>query len=192
MTRLLARLVLAFSAVLAAPIFSMALFQVLLSVLSYSMLPVVFAVALSVTALLFVIAWIAIWHGQVIWSRRRRLLTCASVFWSLGVGGILGLGIAAITGEAFLGVFFGGMFWFAMWIPSTVLLWRETAPERVARLRSIAVGAVTCPNCGYNMTGLHEARCPECGSRYTLNELLASGQDSAGDLEPQASFASEP
>lgn len=29
----------------------------------------------------------------------------------------------------------------------------------------------TCPNCGYNMTGLEEPRCPECGHRYTWDEI---------------------
>ena len=30
-----------------------------------------------------------------------------------------------------------------------------------------------CPNCNYSMTGLSEARCPECGEHYTLDDLLA-------------------
>jgi predicted RNA-binding Zn-ribbon protein involved in translation (DUF1610 family) len=29
-----------------------------------------------------------------------------------------------------------------------------------------------CPNCGYRMVGLRESRCPECGTEYTLDELL--------------------
>lgn len=32
---------------------------------------------------------------------------------------------------------------------------------------------VHCPNCNYRMVGLHESRCPECGTSYTLDELLA-------------------
>jgi hypothetical protein len=31
---------------------------------------------------------------------------------------------------------------------------------------------VRCPNCNYRMVGLHESRCPECGTQYTLDELL--------------------
>ncbi len=30
-----------------------------------------------------------------------------------------------------------------------------------------------CPACEYNMTGLYEARCPECGKLYTLDQLFA-------------------
>lgn len=31
-----------------------------------------------------------------------------------------------------------------------------------------------CPKCGYNLTGLREARCPECGATYTLDELVVT------------------
>ena len=31
-----------------------------------------------------------------------------------------------------------------------------------------------CPECGYNMTGLEQARCPECGTKYTIDELFAA------------------
>lgn len=30
---------------------------------------------------------------------------------------------------------------------------------------------MTCPACGYNMRGLTEARCPECGAEFTLDQL---------------------
>ena len=31
---------------------------------------------------------------------------------------------------------------------------------------------VNCPDCGYVMVGLSESRCPECGERFTLDELI--------------------
>lgn len=31
---------------------------------------------------------------------------------------------------------------------------------------------LNCPNCGYVMLGLSESRCPECGARFTLDELV--------------------
>ena len=61
-----------------------------------------------------------------------------------------------------------------LWLVATTFLWRETAVERAQRLGATAECAITCPNCGYNLTGLTDTRCPECGARYTLNELLAS------------------
>jgi len=38
----------------------------------------------------------------------------------------------------------------------------------------MGVNAIACPSCGYNLTGLSEARCPEYGSRFTLDQLVAS------------------
>lgn len=32
-----------------------------------------------------------------------------------------------------------------------------------------------CPKCGYNLTGLAEERCPECGERFSRAELAAIG-----------------
>ena len=31
---------------------------------------------------------------------------------------------------------------------------------------------LNCPDCGYVMVGLSESRCPECGARFTLDELV--------------------
>jgi hypothetical protein len=64
-----------------------------------------------------------------------------------------------------------------VWVLLTVLIWRETAGERIARLKTAGSQIVSCPLCGYNMTGLIESRCPECGSRYTVDELLASQRE---------------
>ena len=35
-----------------------------------------------------------------------------------------------------------------------------------------SAGAVPCPNCGYNLRGLTAADCPECGEKFTLEELV--------------------
>jgi hypothetical protein len=53
---------------------------------------------------------------------------------------------------------------------STVLVWRETAAERLAPLTAHGVPAIACPLCGYNRAGLTEAGCPECGGRFTLEQ----------------------
>ena len=61
-----------------------------------------------------------------------------------------------------------------LWIVATIFVWRETAAERAARIDSTGRDAVVCPTCGYNLTGLKEPRCPECGTQFTLDQLLAS------------------
>ncbi len=82
-------------------------------------------------------------------------------------------------------MFIGGVLAMLFWLFVTVFLWRETTAERAARVGGAGSSAVTCPTCGYNLTGLAEARCPECGTRFTLDELLASqpARVAAADLE---------
>lgn len=72
-------------------------------------------------------------------------------------------------------VLFGSVMCFAA--AGVILLWLRAA-RRFARgkpLRDPADGAmdIRCPACGYRMVGLHQSRCPECGTIYTLDELLA-------------------
>jgi DNA-directed RNA polymerase subunit RPC12/RpoP len=57
---------------------------------------------------------------------------------------------------------------------ATVIAWRESPLERATRVGAAGGSSVACPTCGYNLTGLAEARCPECGGRFTLDELFAA------------------
>ena len=82
---------------------------------------------------------------------------------------------AWVGGEGEIGVLFGGGLPPIVWVLATVLIWRETPQERMQRITAMGTDSVSCPVCGYNLTGLREARCPECGSSFTLDQLL-SGQ----------------
>ena len=33
---------------------------------------------------------------------------------------------------------------------------------------------VHCPSCGYSLIGLRNLRCPECGTEFTIDELIRS------------------
>jgi hypothetical protein len=84
-------------------------------------------------------------------------------------GGLAGMMLGSLAGTVF-------------WIIATIVVWRETPAERAARISRAGADALVCPTCGYNLTGLREARCPECGAQFTLNELLAA-QPGRADAE---------
>jgi uncharacterized paraquat-inducible protein A len=144
----------------------------------------------TVTVLILAYAyWLTIWFGAVRWTARRRKRTGLAMLCSL------------LTGVAFV-VFYicttstymtTQALWYspsifqecqapaiAVWLLGTTLVWRETAEERGQRMMEAVpakmrlMGMVHCPNCTYNMTGLSAARCPECGTEYTLEALLAA------------------
>ena len=86
----------------------------------------------------------------VVWVTARRWLSLQSPLVKCVAWGALGLGVAV-----------------AVPCVRTWLLRRRIAHRiRLAlRKRKIPV----CMVCGYNLTGLTEARCPECGQRYDLS-----------------------
>ena len=49
---------------------------------------------------------------------------------------------------------------------------------------------LNCPSCGYSMVGLEQSRCPECGTGYTLDELIQ--RQNYGGLDAQGSENSSP
>ena len=48
------------------------------------------------------------------------------------------------------------------------LLWRDGYRRGWRSAREMPP---TCPKCGYNLSGLTQCRCPECGTEYRLDEL---------------------
>ncbi len=85
------------------------------------------------------------------------------------------------SGPSF-GVFLGTFAWAACWLIGSAIIWRENAQERGERLRRLGIHAVACPDCGYNLTGLREAKCPECGAAYTLDQLYACITEQRAEL----------
>jgi hypothetical protein len=118
--------------------------------------------------------WILLWRDMVTWNRRRVALTALATVLSLAGGLAVALGCMAVNRQVPtpIAVLIGGGTVPITWVLSTVLLWRETAAERLGRLTAHGMPALACPLCGYDLSGLTEARCPECGASFTLEQLL--------------------
>lgn len=56
------------------------------------------------------------------------------------------------------------------------VIWFRQSRRLADRLR-LWEQAPLCPACGYAMAGLTEARCPECGASYSLEELWQRQRD---------------
>jgi predicted MFS family arabinose efflux permease len=181
MTRTVARLVISIVVILAAP----TLYFILLvlidntgrgrfvdAVLWTSMICVPVSAAL----------WIVVWKSAVKWTATRMAVTASAFVACIACGAVIGGAIGAITNEQELSYVAAAMMWALLWYGSTPLIWCERKAERAARLGNLGI-ELACPNCGYNLTGLREARCPECGSTFTLDELFARVTEDKRELE---------
>jgi hypothetical protein len=118
--------------------------------------------------------WVILWHDMVPWNRRRVVRTALATVLSLAGGVVVAYAVRIISRQAPppFAVLLGGGTVPITWVLATVLVWRETAAERLARLTAHGMPVIACPLCGYNLAGLTEARCPECGGSFTLEQVV--------------------
>ena len=138
----------------------------------------------GLTAAYLLAGWILIWAWTIRWSPTRIALTSVSpliaAMPAMVVGVMVGLAVRH-SDAVWLGTFIGGIVWAPIWLAVTTLIWRETHAERAERLKRVGINAIACPSCGYNLTGLRESVCPECGAAYTLDQLFAALADDRRD-----------
>ena len=146
---------------------------------------IVFGLCGLITWMFVAAYWYLLWRSSVNWNTQRNSQTGLAVLGALFLASIVGgLGSAVMPrSSASFGVFIGGILAIVLWLIATVFIWRETAGERTLRLTGSPGSAVACPTCGYNLTGLSESRCPECGSRFTLEELMAAQPQNKIEIE---------
>ena len=175
MTRTVARLILAMLLLPLTGAVFLLLFVALLATSRSGPPPVGRVLLMWAILYIFVGAyWIVLWRDMVPWNRRRITRTALATLLSLAGGCAVALGAIGFDSRlpTPIAVLLGGGTVPITWVLSTVLIWRETAAERLTRLTAQGMPVLACPLCGYNLAGLTEARCPECGASFTLEQLV--------------------
>jgi hypothetical protein len=190
MTRELARLAIGMSIIL----FLFGLFFVIVEVLSIglnvsdrdSVL-----LAYEICALVAVTSWLLLWRRRVNWTSSRLQWTAifAAAFLLSPLALLLPtLGPQGPSSSGFLRSlpYFLPLILGALWFAGTAYVWKDKRPERStgAGLPSGGVLAA-CPQCSYDLTGLREVRCPECGWTSTIDDVVRRSLDdwaAASDL----------
>jgi len=138
------------------------------------------ATAYILASPIVVAGWYAIWWRAVRWTAARLLLPATPSV----------INFVAITFVASGGWWGqGGPVWAMDWIWAattalfvffTAIVWKETGEERLKRMRDEdAAREVHCPKCGFAMRGLRSTTCPECGTTFTVDELVRASWDRA-------------
>lgn len=111
-----------------------------------------------------------------IWATYRRYRTVIRTTF-----GVIAVWVVAVPICVLIDKFVGRSeeFWIAACILAACaasILLVTSASYKAKSGRAIANSAgevnLNCPNCGYSMIGLNEARCPECGTQFTLDDLI--------------------
>lgn len=179
MTRLLSRILLG---ILMVPLAIAIFFSVMVPSAAEFEFPYALLCSYAAVALFVIYYWLKLWRGDIRWTARRIHATWLSALAALILGCLIGIAITYLFASinrygSFIWdmfIIFAGLWTILLWLVFTVVLWRETPAERDERIRQCAGDVLFCPKCGYNMTGLYESRCPECGTRYTLDQLAAA------------------
>ncbi len=130
----------------------------------------------------------ALWFGVLVWLWRRARIALhviatigiAAAF--LGLSFTFGAVLRVREPEYFIGAFL------LLAIGGVILVWLPLAMGYMRR-RPVTdaddIVRVNCPQCGYSLVGLRDLRCPECGARFTVDELIRA-QNYGGASAAQA------
>jgi hypothetical protein len=117
--------------------------------------------------------WLLLWRRSVRWTAWRVRATIVAAIFSILFALIVGLSFGAWVRETDLGIFLAACLSIFTWLTCVCIIWRDRAAD-LTTMNDTAERDVACPKCRYAMTGLREARCPECGEQYTLDQLFAA------------------
>jgi hypothetical protein len=115
--------------------------------------------------------WYWLWRAAVLWTPRRWAATAFAAGGALAAGAVIGVVTSASQRD--VGFFVASALAPLLWLSMICVIWRETDEEQARRLSRKGADGVVCLRCQYSLTGLTTAKCPECGTSFTLEELFA-------------------
>lgn len=138
-----------------------------------------------ITLILTVSLWTLLWRSTVRWTGGRVGLSIGMTLGVVGFSGGVSWLLGMVVGDDF-GFFMWGALSCVLWPIASILVWRESKSERMARLGKATGGRMMlpCPVCNYDLADQREATCPECGGVFTLGALMA-----AGDRDSESSIS---
>jgi hypothetical protein len=111
-----------------------------------------------------------IWRSVVRWTPSRKRWTIVSIVIAAGAYVLVALMLASAMpfyqSSPFIALSAG--LTALVWACASCWIWMETPRERFERVRTFGESARTCPACKYDMSGLKNLTCPECGVDYTV------------------------
>ena len=174
MSRLISQILLSLLSLPAASVFYMVLYVVAQEnyprYFGYSWWSrsIVWLFAGAMTWVVLGIYWFFIWRKGVVWTATRKQFTFWTPFAAIGFATLGYFALSVVLRNDIFAMFIASILAPLTWLIATVYVWRNAIGETRDST------GVVCPNCNYNLTGLTEARCPECGSTFTLDQLFAT------------------
>jgi len=127
------------------------------------------------------VLWALIWNTERRWTNARVLWSFALWLMAVIPGGLAYVLVVTIYRYGNEGAIVIAQFaWLATYIAGSAWLWRDKTPWTATADPNVVRDRLLCPRCRYNLTGLECARCPECGTQYTLDQIVASTMESLG------------
>lgn len=133
-------------------------------------------ISLEVCAILTVSLWFFAWRRRVQWTRRKLGWTLGLALTLLAVPWVVLLFRWTFPSErsaesiSYTLIQTLPFFAAALWFIGTAWLWRRT--DEITITRGELGDGVLCPQCNYNLNGLKEVKCPECGWTSTVDQLV--------------------
>ena len=120
-------------------------------------------------AIIAVCAWTLMWRRSVRWTRSLVWWTVLSAL-PLLITPIIAIrnGSVPVLDALYK---LSPILALGIWFAGTALIWRRPN-DRIAIADDAKLAAPTCPTCEYNLTGLREVRCPECGWASTVDDIV--------------------